>query len=228
MKIRRNLIRTIPIFSELSDLQIDQLLAQTRKLHYPKGSVVLNEGDPGDYMLIILKGGVKVVLFGERGQEMLLYKLGSGDFFGELALVDQAPRSATVITVEETDFLQLVAKEFQALIQKDHVLCDKILRHLSGRVRDLTEQIRTLSMFDVYGRLVRCFIRLARQSVKKHDSPVFIEDPPSQQELANMIGCSRETVSRAMKVLLGNGYLKDTKGKLRIEDRALKEYGQSE
>ena len=203
---------------------MDQLLLRTRKVYYPKGLIIFSEGDPGDFLLVILKGQVKIVLFGEGGEEVLLYKLGQGAFFGELALLDQCPRSATVVTLDDTHCLQLRAEEFENFIQNDRKLCSKILVHLSGRVRDMTDQIRSLSTQDVYGRIIRCYIRLARQSGEIDTSRIEVENPPSQKELANMISSTRETVNRALKVLQVNGFITEIQGRVILENKAIKQY----
>ena len=167
---------------------------------------------------------MKVVVHGEDGEELLLNKLEVGDFVGELALLDQIPRSATVVTTKPTKFLQIQRIEFLRLMQSDQALCQKVLCHLTSRVRDLTEHLRTVSMFDVYGKMLRCFLQMGKFPESGAHSSITISSPPSQQELANMIGCSRETVSRAFKVLKETGFIQVTHTGLLIDKRAVKKY----
>ncbi len=182
------------------------------------------EKEPGDFMLLVLTGQVNIVIYGEENEELLLHKLGPGSFLGELALLDQAPRAATVITATDADFLQLMGTEFRELLKSDHRLCTKIIDHLTSRVRDMTNQLRMLTMGDVYEKILRCLVRLAKQNAKIERELYVIDPIPPQQELATMIGCSRETVNRAIRDLKTTGFIKEQDGCLRIEERALKKY----
>ena len=224
MKTRRSFLRGVPLFSDLSDEQIDQLLTTSLKRSYKKGSIVFCEKEPGDFMLLVLTGQVNIVIYGEENEELLLHKLGPGSFLGELALLDQAPRAATVITATDADFLQLMGTEFRELLKSDHRLCTKIIDHLTSRVRDMTNQLRMLTMGDVYEKILRCLVRLAKQNAKIERELYVIDPIPPQQELATMIGCSRETVNRAIRDLKTTGFIKEQDGCLRIEERALKKY----
>jgi len=218
-------MRNIPLFSGLTDAELDLITISTRQVSYPKGNVVFYEGDPGDFLLIILSGKVKVVLLGESGQEINLAALGEGSFFGEMSLLDGAPRSATVVTLGKSTFLQLPRQQFLELIWNHQGIAMKILlTHMSRRIREADEYIRTLSMFDVYGRTVRCLIRLAQQQGVRNSERIVIRSRPSHKELASMINCSRESVTRAIHTLQENGYVSTTKTDIIIERRALEHY----
>jgi len=104
MKMKRNHLQSIPLFSELTNEEIDLILDNAREQRYPRGSIVFYEGDPGDFLMVVISGKVKVVLLGEGGQEIILAMLGPGNFFGEMAILESAPRSATVMTIEPSEF----------------------------------------------------------------------------------------------------------------------------
>ncbi|MDT7041287.1 Crp/Fnr family transcriptional regulator [Candidatus Nitronereus thalassa] len=216
MKMKRDHLKTIPLFSELTNAELDLILEKAREQRYPRGSIVFYEGDPGDFLMVVLTGKVKVVLLGEGGQEIILAMLGPGNFFGEMAILEAAPRSATVMTAEQSEFLILEQPSFSALIELHPSISQKILKHLSERLRQADEQIRSLAMFDIYGRIAQCLLRLGQTQGKRVDGTLIISDRPSFQELSHMIGCSRETVSRAMKVLQEDGYLSVTRKEITI------------
>jgi len=217
-------LRSVPLLSSLSDSEIELVAKSSRRVQYPKRSIVFQEGDPGDFLLVILSGRVKVILVGESGQETTIAILERPGFLGEVALLDDSPRSATVMTLENSAFLQIARAPFLALINKHPNIALKIMSHLSGALRDANEQIRTLSMFDAYGRIVRSLLRIARTHGQADGNRIVIRPKPSFQELARMIGCSRETVSRAIKTLQDTGYVSSIDRGLVLEKRAIRKY----
>jgi len=217
MNLKRDPLKSIPLFSGLTDPELDLVLSKAREQRYPKGSIVFYEGDPGDFLMIILSGKVKVALLGEEGQEIILAMLGPENFFGEMAIIESAPRSATVITTEPCEFLCIDQTSFSALLEQHSSITLKILSYLSRRLREADEQIRSLAMFDIYGRIAQCLLRLGNDQGKRIGGNLVIYNRPSFQELANMIGCSRETVSRAMKVLQEDGYVLVDKKEITIQ-----------
>jgi CRP/FNR family cyclic AMP-dependent transcriptional regulator len=219
-----DILRSVPLFSGLSDAEIDLVSKSSRRLKYPRLSVVFHEGDPGDFLLVILRGRVKATLVGEAGEETTIATLERGELFGEMAILDEGPRSATVMTIEDTEFLQITRAPFLALIKAHPSIAAKIMSHLAGALREANEQIRTLSMFDAYGRVIRCLLGIARKHGQAEGTRILIRPKPSFQEMARMIGCSRETVSRAVKTLEETGYLSVIEGGLAIEQRAIRKY----
>ena len=205
--IRRVHLKKIPLFSDLTNAELNLILGSAKKRRYPKGSIVFNEGDAGDFLLVIYSGKVKVVLYGEKGEEIILAMLGPGNFFGEMGLLSSRPRSATVLTMEPSEFLHLDQQSFSSLITTHPPLALKILKYLSHRLKQANEQIRTLVMFDVYGRIARCLLNLIETQGIQTKQNLVLCNRPSFQDLAHMIGCSRETVSRAINVLKREGYL---------------------
>lgn len=224
LMLRVDLLRNVPLLSGLSEKQLELVANSSRVSRYPKGSIVFHEGDPGDFLLVILKGRVKVVLFGDSGHETTIAILECPNFLGEVALIDRAPRSATVVALEESEFLQIGSSQFLALVKEDPGIAIKVMAHLAKTLRESHEQIRTLSMFDVYGRIVRCLLGMSRDRYSTEDSRIFVRPKPSHQELARMIGCSRETVSRGMKTLQSTGFVSVVDKGLAIEQRAIRRY----
>src|SRR5215471_8644628 len=138
------ILRHVPLLSGLSDSEIHLVAESSRRLPYPKKSIVFYEGDSGDFLLVILKGRVKVVLLGDGGQETIVAILERPGFLGEMALLDETPRSATVVTLEDTEFLQIARKPFLALIKDHPAIAMKVMSHLASALREANEQIRTL------------------------------------------------------------------------------------
>jgi len=205
--LRRSHFKNIPLFSELTNQEIQLIVTYSKEYRYPKGSIVFHEGDPGDFLLIILSGRVKVVLFGEGEKEVILAILGPGSFFGEMAVLDATPRSATVLTLEPSLFLHIDQGKFSSLIKKYPQLAWKIMKHLTSRLREANEQIGSLAMFDVYGKIARCLLGLAKTQGIRTATHLVVQNRPSLRDLGHMVGCSRETMSRAMQVLQRGGYL---------------------
>ncbi len=219
------LLRAIPLFSTLSDPELQAVLRSARQLHFPKDNVVFHEGDRGDSLLVMLSGRVKVLLSGDRGQELILSIMEPPSFLGEIALVDESPRSATAVTLTRTDVLAVTQEQFHELIGKHQPIALKIVRQLAGSLRDATEHVRTLSMFDIHGRILRALLKLAKQRGTKQQTRIVIQPRPSHLVLSQMVGCSRETVSRAMKLLQETGHVRVTRTAFALEERTLRQYG---
>lgn len=217
MVMYKQAIKNVPLFSELTDHELNLLAASGSRQKFPDKNVIFQEGDSGEVLFIILSGKVKVMLTGKNGQEFILSHLGPGNFFGEMAILESAPRSASVITVEGSEFFLLGRKELTELLKHHPDIAMKILKNLSQRLRKVSEQVRSLVMFDVYGRVGRCLLNLAefQDGVETHGQ-LLISNRPSFQELANMVGCSRETLSRTLKALKENGSLTVTRNTIII------------
>jgi CRP/FNR family cyclic AMP-dependent transcriptional regulator len=209
-------LKNVPLFSDLTHQELGMLAAAGSRRKFPAKNIVFHEGDQGDNLLIILSGKVKVLLYGKGGQEFILAILGPGNFFGEMAIFEAAPRSATVMTVEPCECLLLGQKDVTGLLKKHPMFAIKILKNLSQRLRKTNEQIRSLVMFDIYGRIGRCLLNLAEAQGGQANGQFLVTNRPTFQELAKMVGCSRETLSRAMKALKDNGCLTVTRNTIYI------------
>jgi CRP/FNR family cyclic AMP-dependent transcriptional regulator len=192
-----------PLFSELAPEDLRLICECGATKTYPKHSIIINEGDLSDTLYIILTGKAKVYVSEADGREVTLSILGPGEFFGELSMIDEAPRSASVATLESTS-LSLVSKAaFQQCIKKNPEIALKLMRVLSHRIRLLTENVKNLALLDVYGRVART---LENMAVSKNGVQV-IEQRLTHQDIANMVGASREMISRIMKELTTGNYL---------------------
>lgn len=192
----------VPIFASLADEERQAIadMATTRSL--PANSVVVNEGDQTDSMYIILSGRVKIYLNDEDGKEVTLGIEGPGDYFGEMVL-DGGRRSASVMTVEPSRFSIIQKNDLEKYLQQNPEVALAIIRQLISRIRDLSDNVRSLALLDVYGRLRKLLLNLA---VEEHGEKV-IKEKITQQELANRVGASREMVSKILKDLSIGGYI---------------------
>src|SRR5262249_54587005 len=196
-----SILRHVPLCADLANAELEIVAGASRRKSYPRGSIIFSEGDHGDYLLVVLKGRVKVSLLGRDQQETIVRILERPEFVGEIALIDEAPRSATVIALERTEVLEIARDAFVKLVRKQPGISLKVMTQLARALRRATEQIRTLSMFDVYGRVLRCLLTIALDKGENTRARMVIRPRPSIAELAHMVGCARETVSRAMKTL---------------------------
>ena len=192
----------VPIFASLADEERQAIanMATTRSL--PANSVVVNEGDQTDSMYVILSGKVKIYLNNEDGKEVTLGIEGPGDYFGEMVL-DGGRRSASVITVEPSQFSVIQKHDLEKYLHQNPGVALAIIRQLIGRIRALSDNVRSLALLDVYGRLRKLLLDLA---VEEHGERV-IKEKFTQQELANRVGASREMVSKILKDLSIGGYI---------------------
>lgn len=196
-------LTTIALFSGFSavDMAAVSGLAVTRS--FPKNTLVICEGDRSDSLYVILSGKVKVFLSDEEGKEVTLNMQGSGEYFGELAILDAAPRSASVMTVEETKLAILSKAAFDRCMNEHPEMALSVMRGLARRLRELTENVRSLALMDVYGRVARLLLEMAEQSADKK----VIQQRLTQREIASMVGASREMVSRILRDLSIGGYI---------------------
>lgn len=187
-------------------LEAEQVAGLARSAHlrtFPQGAIVVNEGDDGHSLFVVQSGSLKVYLMDEQGREMTLSLLGPGDYFGELALLDEAPRSASVMAVQRSELLQIARPAFLALLDDNPAWVRILLRNLVARIRALTENVRGLALEDVFGRIVRLLESLAVE----RDGQAVVERRLTQQDIANLVGASREMVNRILRDLVVGGYI---------------------
>ena len=201
------LLRTVPIFSELSEVDIQALARLTTRRRFPKDTVVFFENEQGDTLFMILEGRVRVTILGDDGREVILSVLGPGDFFGEIALLDNEPRSATAIAAEDSELLLLQRNEFQGAMSENPSISGALIRVLTARLRRANHQISTLALLDVYGRVARVILDIAREEGRRLKDGRIAFRRATHQELANRIGTTRETVTRMLKDLERQGLI---------------------
>ena len=204
----RELLRTVPLFSELSDEALDSLGHLATRRRYPKDTVIFFENEEGDCLFMILEGRIKVTILGDDGREIILTMLSSGDLFGEMALLDNEPRSATAIAVEESELLSLQRTDFQKVLGENPGISAALIKVLSQRLRRANHQISTLALLDVYGRVARVILDMAREEGRRLKDGRIAFRRATHQEIANRIGTTRETVTRMLKDLERQDFVK--------------------
>jgi len=203
-------LRTIPLFSSVGDEDLESIASLLIERKFPKNKTIVEEGLPGDYMYVIREGRVKVTKLSGDGREKILEMLESGSFFGEMSLLDSAPRSASVKALTEVRILALARNDFLAVLRRSPDLALAVITELTHRLRQQDEQASSLSFQRVKERTQGLLIRLARE---ESDVPGRLSTPAlTHQQIADMIGTSRETVTRAVKGLKEEGWL-EQKGK---------------
>ena len=207
-------LATVPLLGQIPAEELERFGEVTREKEYPKGSVILFEDDPGDSLFIVRLGRVKVVLVGEDGREVILGVLGVGEHFGELSLIDDQPRSAHVIAMEDSTLLVLRRDDFRRRVEATPAVAWALLSELSRRLRRAAGKIGGLVLLDVPGRIARLLLDFAAESGGT------IEKPLTHQTIAQMIGASRETVSRAMREFQDAGWIGVERRKISVTDRA--------
>ena len=196
-------LRRVPLFSSLNEMQLDQLAAGSVRKNYPRGRTIVAEGEPSQSLYILLSGRAKVQRSDSEGKEVILAVIGPREFFGEMSLIDDAPRSASVITIESSDFMAINKDSFKAVLVQSPDISMQIMRGLVRRLREADKKIETLALLDVYGRVARVLLDFSENV----DGERVVKSKLPRQEIAKMIGASRERVSRVMKGLEVDGYI---------------------
>ena len=198
-----DLIRRVPLFSMLTNEQAQTVADGVIKRRYRRGEIIVEQGRKSDALFILLSGRARVITSDARGREVILAVLEPGDYLGEMSLIDNEPHSATVRAEVQTDVLVLGRGEFAACLPENSSLSYAILRGLVGRLRNADRQIESLALLDVYGRVARALLDMATDE----DGQRMIRSKVSRQDLAKVVGASREMVSRVMKDLEERGLI---------------------
>jgi len=210
-------LKAVPFFTQLSDHELDLVRAVATEKTYPKNAVVLTEGEAGDSLYMIQAGKVKVFIGDEEGREIILKILGPGSFFGEMSMIDKQPRSASVTTLETSTFLVLQHAAFEKCVEQAPTIGNMVMQILAQRVREADRKIGTLALMDVYGRVASTLLELAVYTNGK----LMVGEKLSQQDLANMVGASREMVNRILKDLSDRGFISIESKAITIINREL-------
>ena len=197
------MLKNVSLFADLPEEAVNAVSALATTRTYSKNTIIITEGDDSDSLYAVLSGKVKVYLSDDEGKEIIINILSGGDYFGELALMDDEPRSASVMTLEESKLAVLSKSAFEDCLKKNPQVALPIIKGLSARLRNLTENVKSLALMDVYGRVARTLLEMAEPVGEN----LVISQRLTQREIASMVGASREMVSRILKDLSVGGYI---------------------
>ena len=198
------MLHQVEIFQGLSQEELDALAASSASRSFPKNTVVIHENDAADSLFVIESGKVKVYCSDKNGKEFIMNTLIAGDYFGELALLDDDKRSASVRTMEKSSFCIIYKDDFNKVLEQQPNIAKTLICNLTRRVRKLTQDVKALALQDVYGRVTNVLTSLAEPR-DEHTS--IIPDKLTQQDIADRVGASREMVARILKDLTIGEYI---------------------
>ncbi len=202
-----NFLKGLPLFSNLEDKELTEISKFTHEKKLKKGNIVFSQGEQGSSLYLIIKGRVKIVLIGESGKELVLAILKKGDFLGEMSIIEDEVRSATVIALESTVLLTIEKENFLNFLIKNPKAMLGVLRELSKRLRNADEKIGELAFQTVYERVISYLNALAKTRGVKEKEGIFISELPTKREIADFIGSTRESVSRVLNDLHRKGFI---------------------
>jgi CRP/FNR family transcriptional regulator/CRP/FNR family cyclic AMP-dependent transcriptional regulator len=209
-------LKQVDIFANLSDEEIKELMAAVKKRSFRAGEVIFHRDDPGPVLYMIKEGKVKISIMSPDGQEISLVVFGKGDCFGELALLDGEPRSADAIAIERVECYTLQRTDFHKAIMKNPKIAIQVLEVLSRRLRRTDKQVEDLIFLDVYGRVAKKLLELSEEHGIKVHNGVLIDVRLTQQELASMVGASRESVNKVMGYFSEKQYISKERHRITI------------
>ncbi len=220
MKTIVETLACVPLFSRLSQEDLLQLASIVTEKEYEKKETLFRQGDPGEEFLILTSGSVKVELVNSEGKELTLAILTPFQFLGELALLDDVPRSATVISLEKSSLLSINKRDFARLLDNFPRMAIPMLLQLSRRVRVLTDDIASMAFLDSYSRVTRKLLSLAEQMGQTGaDGTILIDQALTHQQLANLVGTTRETVTKILNEMKDHNLISIKRHRISILDR---------
>ncbi|HUQ79098.1 MAG TPA: Crp/Fnr family transcriptional regulator [Patescibacteria group bacterium] len=213
-------LAAVPLFAGLDADGLEGLVKGMRVRRFRRGETVFHLGDPGDALFIVMAGSIKITLPADTGDEAILATLRPGDFFGELALLDGAPRSATAVAIEPTETYILARERFRELIATEPVMREALLATLAAEVRRLTHHVEELHFLDITGRLASRLARLAAEAGASRlpDGSIRLAGPLTQGDLAAMIGCTRQSVNKLLGMFSDDGLIRLEKDRIVVVD----------
>lgn len=216
-KVSTTLLRNVPLFAGLDEAQLNLLVSTIVRKSVGRNAKIIGAGDPTDSLYIVLSGRLKVLMGDEQGREVILSILGPGEFFGEMGLLDDSPRSASVVTLEACELLTITKTDFKRSLADNFELSLTVMRGLVKRLREADQKIGSLALMDVYGRVARLLLEMAEDV----DGEKVVVKKLSKQDIAKMIGASREMVSRVMKHLESGGFIEVRGRSIALRDNIL-------
>jgi len=196
-------LKAVPLFSSFPEDQLRMLAAVVTRKSATRSTIVMAGGDATDSLYIVLSGRLKVMMSDADGKEVILSILGPGEFFGEMGLIDDSPRSASVVAIEACELLSITKRDFRKCLQENFEMSMAVMRGLVRRLREADRKIGSLALLDVYGRVARLLLDMAENV----NGEKIVTKRLPKQDIAKMIGASREMVSRVMKDLQTGGYI---------------------
>jgi CRP/FNR family cyclic AMP-dependent transcriptional regulator len=209
-------LRRVPLFYGLNESQLDLLSTGSTRRSYAKGRTLVAEGEPSQSLFVLLSGRAKVQRSDSEGKEVIIAVIGPGEFIGEMSLIDDEPRSASVITLETCEFLSIRKESFRQILMQSTDVCMGVMKGLVKRLRLADRKIETLALLDVYGRVARVLL----DSSELVNGERIVRSRLPRQQIAKMIGASREMVSRVMKGLETEGFIQSLpEGRLLLREK---------
>ncbi|MGQ0512517.1 MAG: Crp/Fnr family transcriptional regulator [Betaproteobacteria bacterium] len=196
-------LRSVPLFASFPDEQLRALATLVTRRSAPRSSLIMAAGDATESLYVVISGRLKVMMGDAEGKEVILSLIGPGEFFGEMGLIDDSPRSASVIAIEPCELLSLSRRDFKKCMAENFDMTMAVMKGLVRRLREADRKIGSLALLDVYGRVARLLIDM---SENVNGQKIVTKRLP-KQDIAKMIGASREMVSRVMKDLQMGGYI---------------------
>ncbi|HET9614905.1 MAG TPA: Crp/Fnr family transcriptional regulator [Candidatus Limnocylindrales bacterium] len=214
-------LAAVPLFAGLDGAGLASVLRSMRTRRFRRNETVFHVGDPGDALFIVVSGSIKITLPADSGDEAILATLRPGDFFGELALLDGAARSATAVAIEPTETYIQPRDQFRELIATEPVMREAVLATMAAEVRRLTHHVEELHFLDITGRLASRLARMTNESgaTQLADGSIRLAGPLTQGDLAAMIGCTRQSVNKLLGMFADDGLIRLEKERIVILDR---------
>lgn len=211
-------LQYVPIFADLEEPELKKIEKLGLRKKYKRGNIVVLEKETGAALFVIISGKVKIVRTDEDGREVILSIFGPGEFFGEMSLLDGLARSASVVALAKAELFMIHRRDFLKLLHEHPQVAISLLGELTTRLRKADAQIKSLSLKDAAGRVANVILMLADDIGVFRKGKVEIDELPLQQDMANMAGTSRETVSRMIHQFIREGHLQLIGNKLTIND----------
>jgi CRP/FNR family transcriptional regulator, cyclic AMP receptor protein len=211
------LLRNVPLFAVLTENQLEVLTGVVSRRSFPRGTTIIAAGDMTDSLYVVISGRLKVMMTDDDGGEVILAILGSNEFFGEMGLLDDHPRSASVVAIEPCELLSLAKRDFKKCMAENFEMTMTVMRGVVKRLREADKKIGSLALMDVYGRVARLLLEMSETI----DGQKVVTKKLAKQDIAKMIGASREMVSRVMKDLQTGGFIEVRGGSIFLKDNIL-------
>lgn len=208
-------LKTFSLFQGLTDDTLGEVARSAMMRRIPRGQAVVHAGDRTDYIYFVLTGSLKVVVSDEDGREVILSILGQGELFGEMGMFGEQPRSASVVAVVPSDLIMVAKNDFRHLMQENFEVAWRMMCNLADRLRNADRKIESLALMDVYGRVARLLLEMSEEVNGEN----LVVRKVTKQDIAKMIGASREMVSRVMKDLSVQGLIEDTDQGIVLRER---------